>query len=223
MTCTNCVLACETVQSFECPDERAVRLLAIASSENPSDDGFKNAISAYAYVIANATRPMDEVALRSACHRLALFAYMAAHPEVGKTLNLGQVPPKDAVKSLLQEHPILEQCPAETVYESYAPVRRPVYTPPEEAVKNALTGWVDLELDISDTGTVEKAIIIDSSDPGLESGIVEHVLQFRYPSKSHYSDKNMPRKGFKLRIVTHYFHIARAKGCEWVDPRRQGI
>ena len=206
---------------FVCPDKQALQLLAIAYNGKHPNNGFKNPISAYTYVIENATRPMDEVALRSACFGLAQYSYMADRPEIygPGSLNDGRpVPPKAAVESLIAKHPILERCPENTTYATQLPTRRPIYEPPEDAVKRGITGWVDLELMVGDSGVVDSAQLIRSSDTDLESGVLEHVLKFRYPNVSHYNGSFMRRDGFKLRITTHYFHIARAKGCEWDDP-----
>lgn len=83
----------------------------------------------------------------------------------------------------------------------------------------AVTGWVDLELEITDDGTPESARIVDSSDPILEAGVVDYVLGFRYPKSSHHNGHYMRRKGFQVRITTDYFQIARERGCNWDDPR----
>lgn len=81
-------------------------------------------------------------------------------------------------------------------------------------MKRAITGWVDLELMVTDSGVVDSAQVIGSSDTVLESGVLKYVIKFRYPNVSHYNGSLMRRDNFKLRITTHYFHIARAKGCE---------
>ena len=207
---------------FACPDEHALQLLAIAYNGRDPSNGFANPVSAYTYVIENAKRPMDEVALGTACFGLAQYSYMADRPESfgpGTFNNGPPVPPKAAVESLIAKHPILERCPENATYATQLPTRRPLYEPPENAVKRGINGWVDLELNVSDSGAVESAQVISSSDTVLESGVIEHVLKFHYPNASHYNGLFMNRDGFKLRITTHYFHIARAKGCKWQDPR----
>ena len=212
----------EEYSDFVCPDKEALRLLTIAYNGNHPNNGFLNPISAYTYVIENATRPMDEVALRSACFGLAQYSYMADRPEIygPGSLNDGRpIPPKAAAETLIAKHPILERCPENTIYATQLPTRRPMYEPSEDAVKRGITGWVDLELMVSDSGVVDSAQVMGSSDTRLERGVLGHVLKFRYPNVSHYNGSFMRRDGFKLRITTHYFHIARAKGCDWDDPK----
>ena len=108
--------SCEENSDSVCPDKQALQLLAIAYNANHPNNGLRNPISAYTYVIKNATRPMDEVALRSACFGLARYSYMAERPEIygpGSLTDGRPVPPKAAVESLLAKHPILETLPGE--------------------------------------------------------------------------------------------------------------
>lgn len=207
---------------FECPDDRALQLLSLAVNPLDSEQGFKNSISAYSFVIESSTRAMDEVALKTACRGLARDSYWDEHFDPGSDVFGQMIPPREAVGPLRKKHPILSKCPDYSLYESQLPIRIPAaYVPPKDAVQLGVTGWVDLELDVSDDGKVESARIVDSSDSILESGVIDYVLQFRYPKSSHYNGQTMRRKGFQVRIATDYFHIARANGCEWVDPRSQ--
>ena len=203
---------------FSCPDDRALSLLAIAMGTHPSNGGFSGPISAYRYVIQNASRQMDMAALRVACSRLARKAYKQNHPEVGKSLSFGFIPPKSAVQNLVEQYPVLANCPVRSLYEDQLPTRRPFYSPPRQAVDLGLTGWVDLKLTISDSGEVQGATIIESSNEIFEAGVVDHVLKFRYSSSYYYPGKLFQRNGFILRIETDYFSIAKARGCEWEHP-----
>lgn len=209
-------------RTFECPDDKALRLFEIARNPYAAEYGFKDSIDAFSFVIENATRPMDEVALRGACFGLArdlyLDEYHGRHADIRPQL----IPPEEAAESLRDKHPILSRCPDRSLYEVQLPVRRPTTRVlSEEAVRLGVTGWVDLELDVSDEGKPESARIVGSSDPVLEPGVVDYVLQFRYPASSHYNGQSMRRKGFQVRITTNYFQIARARGCEWDDPRKR--
>ena len=185
-----------------------------------SDTSF-NCPSAYSFVIKSSFRKMDEVALRIACSRLAHELYVNEYLDPGSDY-FGLIPPKEAVEPLRKKQPILLNCPEHSLYETQLPIRVPsAYVPPEDAVRHGITGWVDLELDVDDDGKVQNARIVDSSNSILESGVIDYVLKFQYPKKSHYSGQYMKRNGFQVRIVTDYFQIARAKGCEWDDPRAE--
>lgn len=220
---TSCVvsssIACPSVTTFECPDERALQLLELAVRPHDPQHGFKDSISAFSFVIENATRAMDEVALRIACFGLARALYVDEYYGAGSDV-VGPMPPEEAVGPLQQKHPILSKCTDHSLYEAQLPVRiLAPYVPPRDAVRLGVTGWVDLELDVSDDGKVESARIVDSSDSILEPGVVDYVLGFRYPGSSHYNGQYMRRKGLKVRITTDYFQLARENGCEWADPR----
>jgi Gram-negative bacterial TonB protein C-terminal len=208
--------------SFCCPDDRALTVLAIARGVHPPNGSFSDPVAAYTHVIQNASRRMDAAALHTACFRLAREAYAQSHQEGRKSLNIGLFPPKSAVQNLLKLYPILAHCPAGSLYEVPLPIARPIYTPPRQAVELGLTGWVDLKLTISDSGKVQSASIINSSDKILETGVIDHVLKFRDPSSSHYLGRLIQRDKFVLRIGTNYFHIAKAKGCEWEEPSWSG-
>jgi hypothetical protein len=207
--------------TFECPDDQALQLLEMAVSARHPKHGFKDSIGAFSYVIKNANRPMDEVALRAACRGLAHDSYITEKygPVAGVDV-FGLIPPKEAVGSLRDKHPVLSRCSDHSLYESQLPVqiRGSAHVIPKEAVRLVITGWVDLELEVSDDGIPESARIVGSSNSILEPGVIDHVLTFRYPKSWHYNGQSMRRKGFEVRITTDYFDIAREKGCEWDDP-----
>jgi len=214
-------IACTGDTTFECPDDRALHLLHLAVRPHDPQNGFKDSKNAFAFVIENSTREMDEVPLRIACARLAFELYMDDYVEPGSDV-FGLIPPKEAVGQLREKHPILSKCHDHSLYAAQLPARvPPPYVPPEDAVRHGVTGWVDLELDVSDDGKVETARIVDSSNSLLEPGIIDYVLKFRYPKKSHYNGQFMKRKGLQVRITTDYFQLARENGCEWDDPRGQ--
>jgi len=211
-------LACERDMEFECPDDKALQLVKLATNARDYKNyGFNDSFSAFSYVIENASRPMDEVALRRACRGLAQDLYMIEHYDSTHADVFGLIPPQEAVTSLREKYPSLTSCPYHSLFEAQLPVRRTTYVPPEEAVRLNVTGWVDLELDVSDDGKIESARIINSSDSILEHGVVDHVLTFRYPKSLHYNGLWMRRKGFQTRITTHYFHLAQANGCRLED------
>lgn len=213
------VCSCGSEVQFECPDQQTMDLLELAVSIPLPSDDFATRVSSYTQVIQDASRPMDEVPLSIACRNFARTAYEYAHPEAGKTLSFGLVPPRSATSALLRDYPILERCPSGSLYDSYFPTLRTPYDPSVEALRNNVTGWVDLALDLNESGAVDSAAITASSDPILETGIIDHVLTFRYPSAQNPMYSDMPRKGLTLRVTTSYFDIARAKGCVWRDPR----
>ncbi len=221
---TICVLSPVTASAsesiFECPDDVAVQLLELALSARDPKHGFKDSISAFSHVIDNADRPMDGVALRTACAGLAHDSYLMEHyGSVGAVDVFGLIPPKEAVASLRELHPILSICPDRSLYQTQLPIRRAKYVPPREAVRLGVTGWVDLELDVDEDGTVKNARIVDSSSQLLEHGVLDHVRSFRYPAKSHQIGYSMVREGLHINITTNYFQIARERGCKWDDPR----
>jgi len=205
--------------TFKCPDDKALQLSALTATARGTQHGFKDSTSAFSYVIENANRPMDQVALRHACFRLARDSYIEDHGGIGP-LRIGLIPPKESVGTLRDKHPIVSRCPSHSLYEVQLPIRIGFsgYTIPKEAVRLAVTGWVDLEMDVTDNGVPENVRIVGSSNPILEEGVVNHVLGFRYPKKAHYNGQHMRRKGFQVRITTDYFQIARAKGCKMGDP-----
>jgi hypothetical protein len=203
--------AYERDTTFECPDDKTFQFLDIAHNPRGAKYGFKDEIGAYSYVIENANRPMDEVALRSACSRLAHYSYMDEHHRGGNPHGL--IPPKEAIGSLRNKHPILSRCSDHSLYRSELPIRRANYVPPKEAVRLGITGWVDLELDLNDNGIAESIRVVDSSNAILERVAVEHVRTFQYPKSSHLIGYSMVRKGLQIRITTDYFHIAQANGC----------
>lgn len=209
--------ACERDTEFECPDDKALQLVKLATNARDyKNNGFNDSLSAFSYVIENAIRPMDEVALRRACSGLAHDSYMIEHYGSTAADVFGLIPPQEAVDSLRGKYPILTSCPYHSLFEAQLPVRirGTAYIPPKEAVRLGVTGWVDLELDVSDDGIPESARIVDSSNPILELGVVDYVLEFRYPKSSHYNGHYMRRKGFQVRITTDYFQIAQARGCK---------
>ena len=208
--------ASEGDTDFDCPDEKALQLLHLSASARDPKHGFKDSISAFSYVIESATRPMDEVALRSACFGLARDSYIEDHGGVGSD-HFGLIPPKETVSSLRDKHPIVSRCPDHSLYEAQLPVRVGFtgYAIPKEAVRLAVTGWVDLEMDVTDDGVPENVRIVGSSNSILETGVVDYVLNFRYPKSSHWNGQHMRRSGFQVRITTDYFQIAREKGCRW--------
>lgn len=212
--------ASEIDTAFECPDDKALKLSDLAVNARNPKYGYQDSITAFSYVIENATRPMDEVALRSACFGLARDSYIEDHGGVGSD-HFGLIPPKETVSSLRDKHPIVSRCPDHSLYEAQLPVRVGFtgYAIPKEAVRLAVTGWVDLEMDVTDDGVPENVRIVGSSNSILETGVVDYVLNFRYPKSSHYNGQHMRRKGFQVRITTDYFQIAREKGCEWDDPQ----
>ncbi len=212
--------ASEREMVFECPDDKAIQLLEQAVHARKGANSFTDSIAAFSSVIENATRAMDEVALRRACSGLAHDSYLEDHGGYGAD-HFGLIPPKEAVSSLKDKHPILSRCPDHSLYERQLPVgiRGKAYALPKEAVRLGITGWVDLELEVSNDGIVESARIIDSSNPILEAGVIDHVLTFRYPKSSHYNGHYMRRKGFQVRITTDYFQIARENGCRWDGPQ----
>lgn len=214
--------ASEIDTAFECPDDKALKLLDLAVNARDPKNGYQNSIATFSYVIKNANRPMDEVALKRACFGLARDSYITEHyGPVGGADVIGLIPPKEAASALRDKHPILSRCPDDSLYAVQHPViiRDNGYAIPKEAVQLGVTGWVDLELDVSDEGIPESARIVDSSNSKLEPGLIEYVLGFRYPKSSHYNGQHMRRKGFQVRITTDYFRIAWEKGCEWDDPR----
>ena len=204
--------------AFECPDDKALKLLELAYNARFPRQSLKNSVGTLSYVIENANRPMDEAALRSACHGLAKVSYWDEHYDAGSN-PYGLIPPKEAVSSLRNKHPILSKCSDHSLHGAQHPIRRTDYVPPEEAVRLGISGWVDLELNINDDGIVESARIVDSSNAILERGVVDHVRTFRYPMSTHRIGYRMVRKGLQIRITTDYFLIAREKGCVWNDPR----
>ena len=141
--------------------------------------GYKDIQDAFAFVIENSTREMDAVALRIACSRLAHELYVNEYLDPGADV-FGLIPPKDAAVPLRKQHPILAKCPHHALYQTQLPIRIPgAYSPPDDAVRHGVTGWVDLELDVSADGKVERARITDSSSPILEPGVVGYVLRTR--------------------------------------------
>jgi len=117
----------------------------------------------------------------------------------------------------------VSKCPDHSLYAVQLPVRirGSAYVIPKEAVQLGITGWIDLELEVSDAGIPESARIVDSSNPILEPGVIDYVLEFRYPKRSHYNGHHMRRKGFQVRITIDYFQIARENGCKWDDARNR--
>src|SRR5690606_26240214 len=108
-------------------------------------------------VIENSTREMDVVALRIACSMLAHELYVNEYLDPGADV-FGLIPPKDAALPLREKHPILAKCPYHALYRTQLPIRIPgAYSPPADAVRRGVTGWVDLELYVSDGGKVESA------------------------------------------------------------------
>lgn len=83
--------------TLECPDDQALQLLELAVSARDPKHGFKDSIGAFSYVIKNANRPMDEVALRAACRGLAHDSYITEHygPTAAADV-FGLIPPKEA-------------------------------------------------------------------------------------------------------------------------------
>lgn len=153
-------------------------LLNLAVKPLDPRHGYKDIQDAFAFVIENSAREMA-VALRIACSRLAHELYVKEYLDPGADV-FGLIPPKDAVVPLRKQHPILAKCPYDALHQTQLPIRIPgPYSPPDDAVRHGVTGWVDLELDVSADGKVERARITDSSSLILEPGVVGYVLRTR--------------------------------------------
>jgi TonB family protein len=199
-----------------CPDESALKLLAIAKNAAKEPE-FARAIASYSYVIEHATRRMDGRALKTACSLLAGKLYWSKHYNPGSN-PIGPIPPDEAIKPLKAEYPILQRCPDKAIHrDSWLPIIRVPHIPSKEALTKEITGWVTLEIVIDERGDVEKAVVTDSSSSVLEPSAVEAVSKFKYKPRLD-DDRFVRATGVEATIVTDYFHLAWAEGCRWDEP-----
>jgi hypothetical protein len=197
-----------------CPDEKALELVRIAGDwKNAS--AFTDSAAAYAHVINEARRAMDEPALVSACFRFAYDRYREVHCS-GHECNVDPVQFNAAIPDLVSRFPILQLCPRRSISRnSWLPIVRVAVSPPPAAIAGGLTGWVEFRITINEAGAVEYAVLLESSDKALEETSTEAVLRFRYEPRLNDEFQPIRVEGVSATVYTTYFDLARASGCIW--------
>jgi hypothetical protein len=162
--------AAQAGNDFDCPDSAADELTRVARLYGPHIS-YGTTTSRYRYVIENASRPMDDIARRIACYRLANhyfrtncsdYGYECPHP--GADLMEWPASMNNWLDKLKSQYPILRQCPEKSIYrDDRLPIVRVLPIPSPEILARSITGWVELEVDIDAEGNVEKVILVDSS------------------------------------------------------------
>ena len=212
--------AAQAENTFECPDSAAEELTRVARLYGPHIS-YGTTTNRYKYVIENASRPMDDVALGIACYRLANhyfrtncsdYGYECPHP--GTDLMEWPASMNNWIDKLKSQYPVLRQCPEKSIYsDDKLPVLRVSPVPSPEVLAQRITGWVELEVDVNAEGNVEKVIVVNSTSKLLEASAVEAARRFKYRPKL--DDNYLPtaESGVKLTIKTDYSLLAKSSGC----------
>jgi hypothetical protein len=192
-----------------CPDDRALELLRMAKDWSTVG---------HSYVIEQATRPMDEPALRSACFRFAYDRYREAD-STNPEFRFDTVQFNAAIPDLKARFPLLRRCPEKAIYrDPWLPTVRVWVEPSATTVDRELTGWVEFELTIDERGSVESVLVIESSDKNLETASTDAVANFKYGPQLNEEFKPVRVSGVRATVHTTYFDLARVSGCVWEDP-----
>jgi hypothetical protein len=212
--------AAQAENDFDCPDSAAEELTRVARLYGPHIS-YGTTTSRYEYVIENASRPMDDVARRIACYRLANhyfrtncsdYGYECPHP--GADLMEWPASMNNWIDKLKSQYPILRQCPEKSIYrDDRLPIVRVLPVPSPEVLARKITGWVELEVDIGAEGNVEKVILVDSSSNLLETSAVDAARYFKYRTRRDENNFPTAESGVKLTISTDYSVLARFSGC----------
>ena len=85
-----------------------------------------------------------------------------------------------ASRSLLARHPEeLEPIRGTDIVALYRP--NPAY--PQRALERGTSGWVQLEFDVTDSGTVENVRVVQSTDDEFERQSIATIQKWRYVPK----------------------------------------
>jgi TonB family protein len=220
------LVACATINAtqaerdFECPDSAAEELTRVARLYGPHIS-YGTTASRYRYVIENASRPMDDTALRIACYSLANhyfrtncsdYGYECPHP--GTDLIEWPASMNNWIDKLKAQYPILRQCPERSIYrDNKLPVLRVSPVPSPEVLAQRIMGWVELEVDLDSKGNVEKVVLVDSTSKLLEASAIEAARRFKYLPKLDENYLPTAESGVKLTIATDYSVLAKHSGC----------
>jgi TonB family protein len=210
----------QAANDFECPDSAANELTRVARLYGPHIS-YGTTTSRYKYVIENASRPMDDLALGIACYRLANhyfrtncsdYGYECPHP--GTDLMEWPASMNNWIDKLKSQYPILRQCPEKSIYrDDKLPTVRVLPVPSPEVLAQKITGWVELEVDIDAEGNVGKVILVNSSSNLLEASAVDAARRFKYRPKLDENYVPIAESGVKLTVSTNYSVLAKFSGC----------
>jgi TonB family protein len=214
------VMTAQAQSDFECPDSAVEELARVAMLYGPHIS-YGTTTDRYKYVIENATRPMDDHALRSACYLLANhyfrtncsdYGYECPHP--GRELQEWPASMNTWIDKLKSQYPILRQCPEKSIYrDDKLPIVRVSPVPSPEVLAQKLTGWVELKVDIDAEGKVEKVILVNSTSKLLEASSIEAARRFKYRPKVDENYLPIAESGVTLTIHTDYSDLAKSSGC----------
>ena len=207
-------------RNFECPDSASDELVRLAGLYGP-DISYGTTIDRFEYVIENATRPMDELALRIACYGLADhyfrtncsdYGYECPHP--GDELWVWPASMNNWIDKLKTQYPILRRCPEKSIYrDDRLPWLRGPPVPSADVLAQKITGWVELKVDISAQGNVENVMLVDSSSNLLEASAVDAARRFKYAPKVDENSVPIAESGARLTVSTDYALLANYSGC----------
>ncbi len=212
--------AAQAENDFECPDSAAEELTRVARLYGPHISYGKTS-ARYKYVIENASRPMDDVALGIACYGLANhyfrtncsdYGYECPHP--GTDLMEWPASMNRWIEKLKSQYPTLRQCPERSIYrDDKLPIVGVLPVASPEVLAQTLTGWVELKVDIDAAGKVENVILVDSSSNLLEAPAIDAARRFKYRPKLDENYLPTAESGVKLTIRTDYSVLAKSSGC----------
>jgi TonB family protein len=213
-------MTAQAQSDFDCPDSAAKELVRIAMLIGPHIS-YGTTTGRYKYVIEKATRPMDDVALGSACYRLADHYFRTNCPDYGyecppahNELREWPASMNDWIDKLKSQYPVLRQCPEKSIYrDDKLPVLRVWPIPSPDVLARKITGWVELEVDIDAEGRVKKVTLINSSSNLLDASAIEAARRFRYQPTLDETYLRVAESGVKLTINTNYSVLARFSGC----------
>ena len=200
------ILASTVIAAQPCPDARAIELFERAVTTMADRDEL-------AAVIRAATRPIDEPARIRACRRLALALDVHVQRVARERHDLRSWPTSPTTEDVLDQRAALDTCPHYArPHEPPLPIMRATVQPPDELIREGVTGWVEVEATVDARGSVSATEVIASSDSRLEPWARSSVeLSIYRPPSSHGSSESTMRA--RKIIITDAFDIARARGC----------
>lgn len=200
------ILASTVIAAQPCPDARAIELFERAVTTMADRDEL-------AAVIRAATRPIDEPARIRACRRLALALDVHVQRVARERHDLRSWPTSPTTEDVLDQRAALDTCPHYArPHEPPLPIMRATVQPPDELIREGVTGWVEVEATVDARGSVSATEVIASSDSRLEPWARSSVeLSIYRPPSSHGSSEGTMRA--RQIIITDAFDIARARGC----------
>lgn len=209
-----------STNGFACPDDYFRELYHELQALN-SIRQLRTVETRYYELIARASkRPMDDITLFGACGQLAERTFKTHCSDYGyecpdtNAFNVRWPAQKsDWIPKLRENVPVLELCP-----DAYLPISpklpivgaEPKVT--QEMIDEAITGWVVLELNVDEQGSVVDAVVTSSSSTKLVQSALEASRKFRFDRDGRANPYTSAER-IPIAIRFTYAALAEAAGC----------